>query len=69
MAQPFLIAQIVNLLLIVIYISLTLFSFWHLRTHPQDGMATVLWALIVLLVPFLGAVGYLIVHFRRPVPR
>lgn len=60
-----LIAQILNMALLVAWITLALWALFRLRREELQDIAQVIWAAIILLVPVFGAVAFFIVRSRR----
>ncbi len=60
----FLIAQLANLLLIVVGIGLSLVALWQLSGQRLSSLHTFAWAVLIILAPFLGALAFLIIRFR-----
>ncbi len=55
-------AQSLNLLILVGWVVLAIVALVRLRRCRMDQAARALWALVVLLVPILGAVAFLVVE-------
>lgn len=77
MLNPYTLSNIANLFLVFLLFSAPLWSLltlWHLRRrrrsasslHSLEGTPLVLWVLVILLVPYFGAIAYFVVD---PVPR
>ncbi len=58
-------AQILNVLLLTIWIVIALWALSRLRREDMQDLAQVIWAAIILLVPIFGAVAFFIVRSRR----
>jgi len=60
--------QIIQTLGFAIWIlSVVITLFWIQRSNLED-LAKAVWALIVLLIPILGAIAFIIVHRLAPSP-
>lgn len=59
-----LIAQILNIALLIAWISLALWALFRLRREKLQDVAQVIWVAIILLVPVFGAVAFFIVRSR-----
>ncbi len=64
----FLIVQILNIVLLIAWISLALWALFRLRREEMQDVAQVIWVAIILLVPVFGAVAFFIVRSRREKP-
>jgi hypothetical protein len=61
--------QIVNLLILAGWLVLTIVALTRLRRCQLDETALVLWVIVILLIPLLGAVAFFIVRPGKPRPR
>ena len=62
----FRVLQIVNLLILAGWAASVVAALMHLRRGQMDEVARVLWALMVVLVPVVGALALLIVRPGQP---
>ncbi|MCX7707317.1 MAG: PLDc N-terminal domain-containing protein [Anaerolineae bacterium] len=60
----FLLAQILNIVLLIAWITLAVWALLRLRREKLQDMAQVIWVAIILLIPILGALAFLIVRSR-----
>lgn len=63
---PFLVFQIVNVLLLLLWIVLIFVALFKLRDRHLGEVAHVLWVLVILIVPVLGALAFLITRPGEP---
>ncbi len=61
--------QIVNFLILVGWLVLAVVALTRLRRCQLDDTARVLWVIVILLIPLLGAVAFSIVRPGKPRPR
>jgi len=64
METPFLIAQIINIILVAMLLLwpiLSLIALFSLRKKPLSVETKTIWVLIILLIPVLGALAYYII--------
>jgi hypothetical protein len=54
--------QILNMALLVAWIVLAIWALWRLRKEEISDTAQVIWAVVILLIPILGAVTFFIVR-------
>ena len=54
--------QILNIALLIAWILLALWALWRLRKEEVSDAAQVIWTVIILLIPILGAVAFFIVR-------
>lgn len=45
---------------VLAYLALALFTLWRLRSRPLSDALRLLWAVFIVLVPFLGALAFLL---------
>jgi hypothetical protein len=57
-----LLLQILNIALLIAWILLALWALWRLRKEEISDTAQVIWTVIILLIPILGAVAFFIVR-------
>ena len=64
-----LLLQVLNFVLLVAWIVLAIWALWRLRKEEMSDTAQVIWTVVILLIPILGAVAFFIVrsHSRRNV--
>ena len=60
--------QIVNFLILVGWIVLVIVALTRLRRCQLDETARVLWAIVIVLVPFMGALAFFVVRPGKPRP-
>ena len=60
--------QIVNLLILAGWLVLTIVALTRLRRCQLDDTALVLWVIVILLIPLLGALAFFIVRSDKPRP-
>jgi hypothetical protein len=60
--------QIVNFLILVGWIVLVIVALTRLRRCQLDETARVLWAIVIVLVPLMGALAFFIVRPGKPRP-
>jgi uncharacterized membrane protein len=60
--------QIVNFLILVGWIVLVIVALTRLRRCQLDETARVLWAIVIVLVPLMGALAFVIVRPGKPRP-
>jgi uncharacterized membrane protein len=63
---PLLLLQLVNLAMLITWIILAVFALRQLRQASVGGVARVLWAALILLVPVFGAAAFLLVRAQAP---
>ena len=54
--------QILNMALLVAWIVLAIWALWRLRKEEMSDTAQVIWTVVILLIPILGAVAFFIVR-------
>jgi hypothetical protein len=59
-----LLLQILNIALLVAWIALAIWALWRLRKEEMSDTAQVIWTVVILLIPILGAVAFFIVRSR-----
>ncbi len=59
---PFLIIQLINLFLLCGWPLLSLATVFTLRKSRLHGLTLAVWVLIVLVIPYLGALAYFIIR-------
>jgi uncharacterized membrane protein len=64
----FRVAQTANFLILAGWLVLAILALVGLRRCQLDETARVLWVIVVLLVPFVGALAFFIVHPGTPKP-
>ena len=60
--------QLLNLILLVLWLVLIGLSLYHLRKAPMPDHLQLIWVLVILLVPIVGALAYLIMR-KKPQSR
>lgn len=55
-------AQVANFLILAGWLGLTIVALTHLRRCQLDEIPRVLWVMVIVLAPFMGALAFLIVH-------
>ncbi|MDY6875299.1 MAG: PLDc N-terminal domain-containing protein [Chloroflexota bacterium] len=60
--------QIVNFLVLAGWLVLTIVALTRLRRCQLDETARVLWVIVILLIPLLGAVAFFVVSPGKPRP-
>ena len=60
--------QIVNFLILAGWIVLAIVALTHLRRCQLNETARVLWAIVIVLVPLMGALAFFIVRPGKPRP-
>ena len=60
--------QIVNLLILAGWLVLTIVALTRLRRCQLDDTALVLWVIVILLIPLLGALAFFIARSEKPRP-
>ncbi len=60
--------QIVNFLILVGWIVLAIVALTRLRRCQLNETARVLWAIVIVLVPLMGALAFFIVRPGKPRP-
>lgn len=60
--------QIVNFLILAGWIILTIVALTRLRRCQLDETARVLWVIVIVLVPLMGALAFFIVRPGKPRP-
>jgi hypothetical protein len=53
--------QIVNILILILWIGLTIYALFQIRNRQLSGDRQIIWTIIVLVIPVLGALAFLIV--------
>ena len=61
--------QIVNFLILAGWLVLDIVALMRLRRCQLDDTARVLWVIVILLIPLLGALAFFIVRPGKPRPR
>jgi hypothetical protein len=59
-AWPFVAIQITNLAVAILWIVLMIVAFWQLRQRQLGDLTHVLWVILIIFVPLLGALAFLI---------
>ena len=54
--------QTLNMALLVAWIVLAIWALWRLRKEEMSDTAQVIWTVVILLIPILGAVAFFIVR-------
>jgi hypothetical protein len=57
-----LLLQVLNFVLLVAWIVLAIWALWRLRKEEISDTAQVIWTVVILLIPILGAVAFFIVR-------
>jgi hypothetical protein len=65
-AWPFLVVQILSLLLMLLWIVLVIVSFWKMRQRRFGELAHILWVIVIIFVPVFGALAFLITRPGMP---
>ena len=60
--------QVANFLILVGWLVLAIVALTRLRRCRLDDTARVLWVIVILLIPLLGAVAFFIVRPGKPRP-
>ena len=60
-ADIYTIFQVVNILILLLWLSLTIYALFRIRDRQLCGNHQILWTLIVLMIPVLGALAFLII--------
>jgi hypothetical protein len=60
--------QVVNFLILVGWIVLTIVALMRLRRCQLDQIARVLWVIVVVAIPIVGALAFFIVNPAKPQP-
>ena len=60
--------QIVNFLILAGWLVLDIVALTHLRRCRLDDTARVLWVIVILLIPLMGAVALFVVRPGKPRP-
>ncbi|MCK4472938.1 MAG: hypothetical protein KAW49_14245, partial [Anaerolineae bacterium] len=60
--------QIVNFLVLAGWLVLTIVALTRLRRCQLDETALVLWVIVILLIPLLGALAFFVVSPGKPRP-
>ena len=60
--------QIVNFLILAGWLVLTIVALTRLRRCQLDDTARVLWVIVILLIPLLGALAFFVVSPGKPRP-
>ena len=58
--------QIVNFLILAGWVMLTIVALIRLRRCQLDETARVLWAIVIVLIPLMGALAFFIVRPGKP---
>lgn len=66
---PLFLSQAVNLLVTVVWLALMGVALALLRSSPISDEAKALWAALIVIIPFLGAVAFWVVAPGRPIPQ
>ena len=53
--------QVINILILLLWLSLTIYALFQIRNRQLSGNHQIVWTLIVLMIPVLGALAFLIV--------
>jgi hypothetical protein len=64
----FRVLQVVNVLILAAWLLPVILALIRLRRCELDDVARVLWVVVVVLVPLVGALAFLIVRPGRPRP-
>jgi large-conductance mechanosensitive channel len=59
-----LLLQVLNFVLLAAWILLAIWALWRLRKEEMSDTAQVIWTLVILLIPILGAAAYFVVRSR-----
>lgn len=62
----FIIVQIINLALILAWLVLVLIALFSLKRRNLSPTAKGIWALVIMIVPLMGAISFFIVQPRDP---
>ena len=60
--------QIVNILILVGWVVLGIVALMRLRRSQLDEIARVLWVIVIVLIPVMGALAFFIVNPGKPQP-
>ena len=60
--------QLLNLILLVLWLVLIGLSLYQLRKAPMPDHLRLIWVLVILLIPIVGALAYLIMR-KKPQSR
>jgi hypothetical protein len=60
-----LLSQLLNITLLIAWIVLAIWALWRLRKEEISDTAQVIWTVVILLIPILGAIAFLIVRSAR----
>jgi len=60
-----LLSQLLNITLLIAWILLAIWALWRLRKEEMSDTAQVIWTVVILLIPILGAVAFFIVRSCR----
>lgn len=63
---PFLVIQIVNIVLALSWIILIFVAFVKMRQRRLGELAHILWVIVIIFVPVLGALAFLITRPGSP---
>lgn len=61
-SDGFFVVQVVNFLILLGWLIGAIYALWTLRRMEMPPTAKALWTLIVLVIPFLGAVAFFLVR-------
>ena len=62
---PLLGFQILNITLLVTWITLDILALFRLRKEELRAEVEIVWVIVILLIPILGALAFFIVRSRR----
>ncbi|MCE1255050.1 MAG: PLDc N-terminal domain-containing protein [Anaerolineae bacterium] len=62
----FIIAQLINLVLIIAWLVLVLIALFSLKRRNLSASAKGIWALLIMIVPLMGAISYFIIQPTDP---
>lgn len=60
-ADIYLLFQVINILILILWLSLTIYALFQIKKWQLSGDRQIIWILIVLMIPVLGALAFLIV--------
>lgn len=60
-----LLVQIFNVLLVLAWIGLAIYSLIQLRRQSLSASAKALWTMVIVVIPLVGAIAFLIVQPRE----
>jgi hypothetical protein len=53
--------QAINILILILWLGLAIYALFQIRDRQLSGNHQIVWTLIVLMIPVLGALAFLIV--------